>query len=217
MNSRLAALAAAALLASCVGSAPDEVVNGVAVVTQRQPNADFATYRTFSVDPTIAVVDQSGSISTSYTVDATPLVPTIVNLMVQRGYTEVPWKPGDNAATNTADLQLKMEAYLGDVEVYYPGYCGWYPYYYCYPGWSYAGSYNFGSLLVTMGDRKAATGAPGTPDAKLPLIWRNLNYGILGAYYTPGVPANSSNVNWGRVAEAVTRAFNDSPYIKRTP
>ena len=38
-----------------------------------------------------------------------------------------------------ADLHIKMSATLGNVDTYsyYPGYCGWYPYYYCYPSWSY--------------------------------------------------------------------------------
>lgn len=212
MNSRLAVLAAAALLASCGYDVPNSVVNGVAVVTQHQPAANFNDYVTFSIDPTVAVVDETGSVSTSFTVDGANLVPTISSNMRARNYTEVAWR-GDSTP---ADLHIKMNATLGDVDTYtyYPGYCGWYPYYYCYPSWSYAGSYNFGSLVLTMGDVKNATPGGG---GKLPLIWTSSSRGILSDYYTPGVPSGGANVNWARVQESIDRAFADSPYIQRTP
>jgi hypothetical protein len=211
MNSRLAAIAAAAVLASCLESAPDSVVHGVAVVTQNQPTANFASFSTFSIDPMISVVDQTGSVTNQFTVDGTQLVPTISNNMKQRGFTEVPWT--GNPTTTRADLQIKMEAHLGSADLYYPGYCGWYPYYYCYPGWTYAGSYNFGTLVVTMGDAKSAQGAPAA--GAIPLVWTAINYGILASYYTPGVPGSGTNVNYGRLQEAINRAFAQSPYIQR--
>lgn len=212
MNSRLAALLAAALLASCGFDVPSSVENGVAVVTQFQPAANFDDYLTFSIDPTVAVVDETGSVSQTFTVDGANLVPTISSNMVARNYVEVPWR-GD---ATQADLHIKMSATLGNVDTYsyYPGYCGWYPYYYCYPSWSYAGSYNFGSLVLTMGDVKNA--APGG-GGKLPLIWTSSARGILSDYYTAGVPSGGANVNWARIQESIDRAFADSPYIQRTP
>ena len=212
MNSRLAALLAAALLASCGFDVPSSVENGVAVVTQFQPAANFDDYVTFSIDPTVAVVDETGSVSQTFTVDGANLVPTISSNMVARNYTEVAWR--GNATP--ADLHIKMSATLGNVDTYsyYPGYCGWYPYYYCYPSWSYEGSYNFGSLVLTMGDVKNA--APGG-GGKLPLIWTSSARGVLSEYYTPGVPSGGANVNWARIQESIDRAFADSPYIQRTP
>jgi hypothetical protein len=207
MNSRLAALAAAALLASCFESAPDSVLHGVAVVTQQTPGTTFSKFSTFSVDPTVAVVDDTGSVTNKFTVDGSQMVPTIVSNMTQRGFMEVPWV-GD---ATPADLPIKMEAHLGQADVYYPGYCGWYPYYYCYPGWTYAGSYNFGTLVLTMGDNTARL----PQGSKLPLVWTSASYGILSSYYTPGVPGNGSNVNFAKVNESINRAFNDSPYIHR--
>jgi hypothetical protein len=215
MNSRLAALATAALLASCFESAPSSVVNGVAVGTQISPTADFTNHTTFSVDPTIAVVDQTGSVTVNREVDGSQIAGTIAQNMTARGFTEKPWAANDTVVTNTADLQFTMQALLGSADVYYPGYCGWYPYYYCYPGWTYAGSYSFGTLVITMGDRKAIGSLPpGDPNAKLPLLWTNANYGILQSYCSG---ANCTNINWGRVAEAVNRAFAQSPSIKATP
>ncbi|HVI96749.1 MAG TPA: DUF4136 domain-containing protein [Anaeromyxobacter sp.] len=206
MNSRLAALAAAAFLASCVESAPDSVLHGVAVVTQNSSTANFASFSTFSIDPMVAVVDQTGSVTNMFQVDGSQLVPTIRTNMEQRGYTFVPWVGN----TTPADLQIKMEAHLGSADLYYPGYCGWYPYYYCYPGWTYAGSYNFGTFVVTMGD---ASGRP--QGSQIPLVWTAINYGILSSYYTSGGPPSGTNVNYGRVQEAINRAFAQSPYIQR--
>ncbi len=206
MNRGLAALAAATLLASCMEGVPDKVVKGVAVVTQHRPDADFTGFATFSIDPTVAVVDQTGTVATTSSVDGTRMASAISANMVQRGYTEVAWR-GNNTV---ADLQIKMEALLGSAEVYYPGYCGWYPYYYCYPGWSYAGSYNFGTVVITMGDTKHAAAG-----GELSLVWTTAMYGILASYYTPGVPSSGANVNWPRIQEAVNRAFADSPYIKK--
>ena len=210
MNARLTALAVAALLA-CGYDVPSSVVNGVAVVTQHAPNADFGQYQTFAIDPTVTVVNETGSVSTTYTVDGTQIVPTIRSNMQERNFTEVPWL-GNNTP---ADLHIKMNATLGDVETYsyYPGYCGWYPYYYCSPGYSYTGSYNFGTLVITMGDAQNAGGEGGS----IPVLWTSASTGILSSYYTPGVPSGGANVNYGRVQEAINRSFDDSPYILRTP
>jgi hypothetical protein len=211
MRSRQTVLPAGALLAllaSCLQGAPDSVVSGVAVATQQQPAANFASYATFSVDPTVAVVDQTGSTGSSYSVDGSQLAPTIASNMQSRGYTQVPWI--GNATP--ADLQIKMEATLGSQSTYAyaPGYCGWYPYYYCYPGWTYTGSYNFGTLVLTMGDAKNAT-----PGGKLPLLWTAAMYGILSSYYTPGAPSGGTNVNFAKIQGAINQAFADSPYIQR--
>lgn len=56
-----------------------------------------------------------------------------------------------------------------------------------------AGSYDFGSLVITMGDVKNA--APGG-SGKLPLIWTSSSRGILSEYYTPASrPAVPTSTN----------------------
>jgi hypothetical protein len=211
MNARLTALAAAALLASCGYDVPSEVENGVVVVTQHAPDANFDRYVTFAIDPTVVVVNETGAVSETYTVDGTNIVPTLSANKRERNFTEVAWRGPDTPA----DLHLKMSATLGDVETYsyYPGYCGWYPYYYCSPGYTYTGSYNFGTLVITMGDAQNAGGQGGS----IPIVWTSASTGILSSYYTAGVPSGGNNVNWARIQEAVNRAFDDSPYIQRTP
>ncbi|HUL59722.1 MAG TPA: DUF4136 domain-containing protein [Anaeromyxobacteraceae bacterium] len=214
MHTRFATLAAAVLLASCsTYTAPNSVVYGTDVVTQYKPQADFATYQTFSVDPTVVVVDGTGTVSTTYVVDGTFVAANIADHMRAANYEELAW-PGIGTPS-TADLQIKLNAALGSQAVYYPGYCGWYPYYYgCYPSWTYAGSYSFGTLTITMGDAKNSP--PPSGNANINLVWNAALYGVLSSYYT-GTPGSGNNVNWGRINAAVDQAFADSPYITRPP
>ena len=210
MNSRFAALAALALTAGCTSfSAPDSVLYGSAVATQFKSGVQWSSYSSFMVDPSITVVDGTGTVQTTCSVDGSQLAPTIESLMEARGYTKVPFvAPG----VTGADLVIKMTAHLGSQAYYYGGgYCGWYPYYYCYPGWSYAGSYSFGTLQLEMGDVKAAGGTQGN---KIPLVWQNVNYGILAGYYS-GCSGNGSGINWSRIQDAVVSAFDQSPYIRK--
>jgi hypothetical protein len=210
MNSRFAALAALALTAGCTSfSAPDSVLYGSAVATQQKSGTVWSSYTTAMVDPTITVVDGTGTVQTTCTVPGTQVATTIEHLLAARGYTVLPFvAPG----VTGVDLVVKMTAHLGSQSVYYGGgYCGWYPYYYCYPGWSYAGSYSFGTLQLEMGDVKAAGGIQGN---KIPLIWQNVNYGILAGYYS-GCSGNGSGINFSRLDDAVSRAFDQSPYIRK--
>ena len=84
MNSRLAALSAAALLASCGFDVPSSVENGVAVVTQRQPAANFNDYVTFSVNVRRSSWWTTGSVSETFTVDGANIVSTISSNMRAR-------------------------------------------------------------------------------------------------------------------------------------
>ena len=122
--------------------------------------------------------------------------------MVARNYTEVAWRGNDTPA----DLHIKMSATLGNVDTYsyYPGYCGWYPYYYCYPSWSYEGSYNFGSLVLTMGDVKNAAPGGGGKLPHLDVVGARSPLRLLHA----GRPVGGANVNWARIR---SRSIGPSP------
>jgi hypothetical protein len=206
MRARLATLAVLSLAACGDYSAPDSVVFGKIVATQHDPNANWNDYQTYSINPAVAVVDGTGTILTSCTVDGSQLVPTIRARMDERGYTEVPWVP---AGGGDSDLEITINARLGSQDVYYTDWCGWYGYYYCYPGWTYAGSYNFGTVVVDIGDALHLDGTT------LPLIWRDANYGVLASYYN-GCTGGGNNVNWAQIQAAINRAFDQSPYIQRT-
>ena len=203
MNAR-SALFATLLALSCNSySPPSEVVNGVAVITQFTPGTTWSDYLTYSVDPSIAVVDDTGAVTVNCSVDGSQLVPTIKSNMDARGYQNV-------AFGDSADIEIKMDALLGSQATYVPGYCGWYPYYYCYPGWTYAGSYSFGTLVLTMGDTKNAI-----LGGKLSLLWTNADYGVLASYYQSGCSGSGTSVNWAKIQGAIDQAFSDSPYIVR--
>ncbi len=203
MNARLAALSALILATGCQSfSAPDSVVNGLAVITLNAPGTNWSSYATFDVSPIASVVDGTGAVVQNCAINATQLAQQVEKNMVARGYTKY-----TGGAPGYADLEIKLSAYLGDVSYYYGGYCDWYYYYYCYPGWTYAGSYSYGTLVVTMGDRKAAQGTN-----RMPLVWQDVNYGVLASYYS-GCSTPLGTVNWSRVNEAVDRAFDQSTYI----
>jgi len=203
MNARCAVLATLLALSCNSYSVPSDVVNGVVVITQFTPGTTWGSYLTYSVDPSVAVVDETGAVTVSCSVDGSQLVPTIESNMNARGYENVPFG-------EAADIEIKMDALLGSVNTYVPGYCGWYPYYYCYPGWTYTGSYSFGTLVLTMGDTKNAT-----PGGKLPLLWTNADYGVLAAYFDSGCTGSGTSVNWVKIRAAIDQAFSDSPYIVR--
>jgi len=205
-----AALVLLAALAGCAGyGAPGEVVNGVTVLTQYQPTADFGSYTYYSVTPTVQVVDATGTVIKTYDVDASQIIPTIRQNMDARGYSYV-------APTSTSpapDLIIGLYATLGSQAVYYPGYCDWcywgYCGYYCYPGYTYAGSYNYGTLIEEMGDFKNADPITG----KLPLVWTSASYGILSSAIIPPGGGTVTNVNWPKLQASIDQAFQDSPYI----
>jgi hypothetical protein len=134
---RLMALTPAlALIATgCGYAAPSSVVSGTAVITQYASGVSWGSYATYDVDPVLSVLDGTGTVDRTCTIDATPLVNAIAAHMESRGYARY-------RGSGHADLQLKLSAYLGRTTTYYPGYCGWYPYYDCYPGWTHAGSYS---------------------------------------------------------------------------
>jgi hypothetical protein len=214
MNARFAALAALALVTGCQSfSAPDSVVYGAAVATHYRSGTVWSSYTNVAVDPNIVVVDGTGTVQTSCKVSGATLATFIENELTARGYTPVTFDSVNPGATN-ADLVVKMTAHLGSQAYYYGGgYCGWYPYYYCYPGWSYAGSYSFGTLELDMGDVKSTGGVQGE---KIPLVWEAVGYGVLAGYYQGCQGGqDGAGIQWSRIEEAVGRAFDQSPYIRQ--
>jgi hypothetical protein len=206
MTARQAALATLVLAACGDYTAPDSVVFGNIVATQHAQSVNWTAYQTYSINPAVTVVDGTGTVQTTCSVDGTQLVPTIKAQMDQRGYQQV----GYHDPAKPANLEFQMTAFLGSQDVYYSNWCAWYGYYYCYPGWTYAGSYSFGSLVIDMGDVLHLTNNPPT----IPVVWTNANYGVLASYYN-GCSGNGSSVNWARIQSAVNQAFQQSPYITR--
>jgi len=196
------------LLGSCYYGAPSSVVNGTPVATQFTSGVNWNAYTSFSVNPTVTVLDNTGSVTKNCTVDGTYLVTTIESEMTSRGYTKVDW-PTAPGTLPAADLQIVMSSTLGSQSYYYPGWCYWYPYYYCYPGWVYAGTYYFGTIVLDMGDQLNAG------NGKIPIVWTAAAYGVLSSYYN-GCSGSGTNINWPKIQGIVSQAFAQSPYIQKT-
>ena len=192
---------------ACTGyGAPSEVINGTAVVTvEAQSPPDFKQYTTFTITPTIQVQDDTSDVPRNYERDATSIIPQIQNNMVNRGYTYVA-SPQPPAAPPRTDIVIALYAYLGSQQ--YGGvYCNWYYWGYpygCYPTWGYYGSYNFGTLIMEMGDYKNLP-QPTPPGTQVALVWNGAVYGVLG----------TQQYNLQRVLTGIDQAFAQSPYISK--
>jgi len=190
---------------ACTGyGAPSEVVNGTATITVESGTPpSWASYTTFTITPTIQVYDNTGGQQDAYRRDAESIIPKIAENMTRRGYQYIqsPQPPADPPVTH---LVITLYAYLGS-QAYGGVYCNWYYWGYpygCYPTWGYYGTYNFGTLIMQMGDRK---NAPPPNTGPVALIWGSATYGVLG----------TQQYNLQRVLTSIDQAFAQSPYIQR--
>ncbi len=194
MKHRLAVLLATLVLASCGYTVSDEVVNGQAVATVQKPSTDFTTYATFTVAEVIKV--HNDTTSPPVDKDAKVLADQVKGLMTARGYQYVQYQAGAN---QNVDLFIAFDGYVG-TSVYGGYWCDWYYWGYsygCYP--YYAGSYQYGTLILSMGDRKNATAAV------MPTVWGAAIYSVLGS--------DAYNVQIAQ--NGIDRAFAQSPYLHK--
>ena len=181
---RLAGALAAALLAACGSyTVPDSVIYGQAVYTQPRPGFDFASQRTYWLDPTVTVVADDGSSSQAL------LDWVASDLTTSLG--AYGWSP---APVGSADVGLEVMLFTGTSGTYPAGYwCNYSGYTGCLAGWSYAGVYSQGTVILQMG----------APPAGGELVWMAALHGAGGGGWND--PA--------RVSEAIGRAFAQSPYL----
>jgi hypothetical protein len=196
-NRNLLLTAALAALVGCYVEVPDEVIEGVAVITRRDPGAEFASFQTFHINPEWRVLDGDDD----YTEDMPDAIRTAIQQnLLDRGYGEDPaLDPG------VTDLGVQVTGVIGQITVYYPGYwCDPYYYYSCwYWGWGAVDSYEVGTLIIELIDLN------GTPvNGYLPVAWAGLEYGVLFGYGSYDIP---------RAVEGIDRAFAQSPYIQAAP
>ena len=201
-------LLAAMAAAGCGGyDAPSEVTGGQLVYTQPAPTTDnnpsaiFKPLTNYYLDPSMEVW-KDGVQQVPQAIPSSS-VTTITTRMTNFGYTQVvppnPIPPNGNPPN--ADVGLRL-AYLQTTSTYYynGGYCSIYwAYYYCYPGWAYAGSYTTGTVLVQMVDlRTGSTASPGRA------LWVSALYAILGTAGLDAAPTMNTALN---------QAFDQSPYL----
>jgi hypothetical protein len=217
LNKTLLVLAATAALAGCyVPSAPDEVLYGNVVATNYKQDANFAAYPNVLLNDTIAVIDDTGTgISWKPGVEA-GIIDQIRQNLIERGYTEFV----DAAGAGPDTLKVGAYAMFGSVALFYSDYwCSWYYYYYCYPTTSYAGSYNYGTLLIEAGKDLYTPGQPPVtvpPGGQPPfstLVWTSATYGVLAG----GNSISTASPGYQKVLGSIDQAFAQSPYFTRLP
>jgi hypothetical protein len=196
-NRFLLAIAASAALAACGDyGAPDEVVYGVAVATVPSPGASFAGLASYSLDTSIKVRKDGQDLPT------TPMPQSVQDAIIAQmkaaGYGDAPVPTG-------ADVGLSMVYITNSVDYYYSGgYCDiWYGYYGCYYPPVYAGSYRYGTAILTMVD----LANPPSGSTPFPGLWSSFMYGVVTEY------TGSTAYNTSRLVEGINRAFEQSPYL----
>ncbi len=193
---------AAALLASCADySVPDEVLNGTVVYTQPQPGFAFkGNVSKYWLDPIVKVWEDDPNTPAALLDLTDPQYSGLVNAidtsMQALGYTKLTTKPlaGDTGATS-----IRLAVAKGTGTYWYGGYwCDPYYYYYCGYDWYYAGSYKYGTVMMSMTDFSNADIA-----TNVPIRWIAVMYGV----------ATTTAYDLPRITDAVNRAFGQSQYL----
>jgi hypothetical protein len=220
-NSVLALASLTALAACDVPGAPDEVLYGVVVGTNFKQNPDqtgpdpiFASATAVTLETTIEVVDDTNSGVTVSVPAQQGLIEQIKKNLEARHYTVTLRAPGD-AVPPAGTLRMGAYALFGSVNVFYSSYwCSYYYYYYCTPTTSYAGSYDYGTLLI-----EAITGTsfynPGLPPvaANTTMVWSSASYGVFAGSST----ISPTSPGYPKALGAIDQAFAQSPYFTRAP
>jgi len=226
LASALAAVAVLCLSGCLAYPDSSERIDDDIVFTARAPQADFATFKTFSIDPVVhlAKVLADGSIEPGMldpTVSAALVAQVVLN-MTQRGYVQV-----DSTAKPNLGLTLTTISGLTVGVVSGGYYWGYYGYYWGYPGWGYyypynvAYSYRTGTLIVDMVDLAKSDGlyprdgglpvvgdAGPPPPGALPVVW------TAAAYKADVDVDNITNAGTLRAQQAIDQAFKQSPYLR---
>jgi hypothetical protein len=148
----------------------------LATITKYDVNANFTSYSTFYIDPSIYYKDgnDSGYVNNESTA---VVINQIIKNMTDRGYIQVqqPVKP---------DLGIGVTMIKNtNVDVYYPYYPYWgywgggyyYPYYPYYP---YVTTYSVGTIIIDMMDVKNST------NNRMPEVWSAVIRGLYTGTHT---------------------------------
>jgi hypothetical protein len=202
---RFLSVVCAVVLAGCGPTAPDEVINGLIVITQPSPPTDFQALTTFAMPTQVNLVALTPPGPKDWTNDVPNLLATIEGNLVARGYTK------HTGAATDATFGVTVSAILGTEEEYFTGvwcdYCFWYPstpYCGAQCSWdfSYIGDYRYGTLIIEL--HEFTTPPPATGD-RVKTHWSAALYSAL-----PDTGYDSV-----KVKAAIDRAFSQSPMVSR--
>jgi len=181
----------------------DKLSANLVVATISDSVAKFASYKTYYISDSVAVINSTIVDTVLKNANAQKLVDAVKQNMNARGYTF-------KAKAGVPDLGLMLgiakNTYVGVVysgwwDAYYgwwdPWYWGWYyPYYYPYSTYY---SVTTGSLIMTMADLKNAQ-----TNQSLRVVWTGFGAGAIG---------DNLATNVDRGVQAINQAFEQSPLI----
>jgi len=176
------------------------------VQTAREPDANFASYKTYYISDTIALKTTNPNDTLWTDADAKQLSDAVKANMNARGYTLVSHGSRPDLGlglTVVKDLNLGVVypgwwwGYWGGCYWYY--YCGYPPYYPWYGGGGFVYSIPTGTIILDMIDLKNADA-----NGKLTVVWGSVMSGGLG--YT------SDDLQLG--VDAIDQSFEQSPYLQ---
>lgn len=221
-------LAGAAAVASCRAQ-PDltELLAQPVIVTKREPNTDFAAFRTFAITDSIPVeslfsLEAGASIAIANPAIANPTLDEISAQLTSRGYQQVTRTDGPDlgvAVTGVTKLNVAI------------GYGGWWGTAGTTPTfWGFSGAFvpsltyttiawQSGTLVIELFDLRAARDEarragvpPGTVEpnrtAPIPVVWAAILHAVLGA---AGATLDAPPI------ASIQQAFAQSPYLTRPP
>jgi hypothetical protein len=203
----MAAMAGLVLMSSCtkdpIGNLTEE--ESRIYITNRDNNANFANYKTYSIPDSVYVVDNNnfrGGQATSWDLQA---LAAVRSAMASRGYVRVARNQSPDLGINVSRL-YNTSTNLVNLQDYWGGYGGYYdPYYWGYGGYGYGFPQAYAyvesteaMLSVDILDLKNAA-----TNRTINVIWNGLVRGS-GIF-------NSSTIN-----NSIQALFDQSPYIKTT-
>jgi hypothetical protein len=204
----MTAIAGLALMSSCtkdpLGNLTEE--ESRIYITNRDDNANFSSYKTYSIPDSVYVVDNNsfrGGQATAWDLQA---LAAVRSAMESRGYTRVARNQSPDLGINVTRM-YNTSTNLVDLTGYWGGYGGFYdPFYWGYGGYGYGYPSAFAfvesteaMLSVDMLDLKNAAS-----NQTINVIWNGLVRGS-GIF-------NSNTIN-----NSIQALFNQSTYIKSTP
>jgi hypothetical protein len=191
-----------------VGCTKNSAVNNLSnadtriYITQRDSTVNFSSYKTFSIDDSVTVLD-NGQSSRSLTPTGQAFIDAITKYMQQGGYTLVSKSANPDLGINVTYINTTTTGII-DYSSYYDYYGGYYdPTYWGYGGYGYYSPYmygtyqiNSGALSIDMLDLKNAAA-----NGKIKIVWNGL---IRGEGIADATTADSQ----------IQALFSQSPYLK---
>lgn len=171
-------------------------------VTERDSTVNFSSYKTFSINDSVTVIDNGRSSKSLTAVDSAFIV-AAAKYMQQMGYTLVDKSASPNTGINITRIYNTSTGVIS-YGSYWDSYGGYYdPYYWGYSGYDYYVPYGYsvyqvseGALTIDMLDLKNATA-----NKKINIIWTGM---IRGEGIFDATTADSQ----------VKTLFDQSTYLK---